>query len=83
MKHSPPHVTDHALVRYLERVRGFTFERERAEIRRICNGLGDSKKATVRSNNCLFEVRNGSVVTITPPGNGPSKTKRAEIEERA
>ena len=61
----PVHVTHHALIRYLERVRGFNFDREIAEIRKICG--------------CLFEVRNGSVVSILPKTDYPSATKRKEV----
>lgn len=72
----PVHVTDHALVRYLERVRGFKFDKERAEIQRVCAGFGDMDFATINKDGFLYEIVNGSVVTIAPRGYGPSKTKR-------
>ncbi len=69
-------VTDHALIRYLERVRGFDLDRSRAEIRDICRGI---KNGTVKLNGCNFEVKNGYVVTIAPSGREPSATKRREV----
>lgn len=74
----PIHVTHHALVRYLERVRGFKFDREIAEIRKICANI--DVNGTVKAHGCSFEVRNGSVVSIVPEGEGPCATKRAEVK---
>ena len=72
----PVHVTHHALIRYLERVRGFNFDREIAEIRKIC---GNKIDGTIKAEGCLFEVRNGSVVSILPKTDYPSATKRKEV----
>lgn len=71
-----PSVSDHALLRYLERVRGFTFEREREEIASTCRGV---ETGTVKWRGHLYEVREGRVVTITPDVGHPNKTKRIEI----
>lgn len=68
------HITEHALFRYLERVRGFSFEREKAEIRKIC---GTIQNGTVKHGGCHFEIVNGRLVTITPPSVGA--TKRAHV----
>lgn len=70
------HVTHHALVRFLERVRGFQFEREKAEILRICNGVSNG---TVKFEGCTFEIKNDSVVTVMPDSGSPSRTKRLEV----
>jgi hypothetical protein len=70
------YVTHHALVRYLERVRGFQFDREIAEIQKICAGLTNG---SVRLDGNIYEVRNGNLITITPAGKGPCKTRRAEL----
>lgn len=68
-------VTDHALVRYLERVKGFRFERERQAIRDVCKGI---QNGTVKAHGCLFEITDGRVITIAPD-NGPCRTKREAI----
>ena len=72
-------VSDHALLRYLERVRGFKFDREREAIAKIC---GVTQNATVKSNGYLFEVRNGCVVTIMEEtaDKVPCRIKRDEVK---
>ena len=72
-------VTDHALIRYLERVRGFKFDKEIAEIRRIC---GEAMNAAVKSHGCIFEVKDGSVITVMPNTGTPNHTKHAEVRAK-
>jgi hypothetical protein len=72
----PLHVTHHALVRFLERVRGFKFDKEIAEIRRICASCGPN--GTVKAQGCVFEVKNGNVVTVAPDPGFPNRLKREE-----
>lgn len=70
------HVTHHALVRFLERVRGFKFDREVAEIKTICAGI---ENGHVKAQGCVFEVKNGAVITVTPDTGSPNATRRAEV----
>jgi hypothetical protein len=70
------HITHHALIRYLERVRGFKFAREIAELQKICAGTTNGH---VRLDGHVYEVRNGNLITVTPAGKGPCKTRRAEL----
>lgn len=70
------YVTHHALIRYLERVRGFKFGREIAEMQKICEGVTNGH---IRRDGHIYEVRGGNLVTVTPIGKGPSKTRRAEL----
>lgn len=69
-------ITDHALIRFLERVRGFSFDKERAEIAKIC---GTMHTGAVLAHGCRFEVKAGVLVTITPATPTPNRTKRQEI----
>lgn len=71
-----PRVTDHALVRFLERVRGFSFDRERGQIQDICRG---TTTGTIKAFGCLFEVEDGAVITIVPENTTPSRTKRLKM----
>jgi hypothetical protein len=73
------HVTDHALLRYLERVRGFSFAREKQAIREICRGV---KNGRVKKDGCVFEVQNGSIVTIMPDTGRPNRLFREQIGVR-
>lgn len=77
--YEPFRVTDHALLRYLERVRGFGFDKERAEIAKICAGMDTG---AVLAHGCRFEVKNGVLVTITPLTATPNRTKRQEVGEK-
>jgi len=71
------HITEHALVRYLERVRGFSFEKEKEELRKICGSIDNG---TIKVHGHRFEIKNGSLITIVPPG--VNATKRKEVHER-
>jgi hypothetical protein len=70
------HITEHALLRYLQRVRKFDFRQEVKEIENICHGV---TTGTVKKHGCLFEVVDGSVITITPDTGHPNKTKRLKV----
>ena len=71
------HVTHHALLRYLERVRGFKFDKEISEIRTICCGVTNGH---IKAHGCIFEIKNGALITVTPDNGGPSRTRRQEVE---
>lgn len=71
-----PVVSDHALVRYLERIRGFSFERERGQIQDICAGV---EEGTVKFEGHRFEVMNGRVITVVPATLSPNRTRRREM----
>ena len=72
----PLRVTDHCLIRWLERVRGFNLDRDRREIQEICAGM---TSGTVKSHGHYFEIENNAVVTITPDTKMPNKTKRLKL----
>lgn len=69
-------VSDHALVRYLERVRGFKFDREAEEICRICGNVTNGR---VKSNGCIFEIKDGCLISVLPDTGRPNRTKREEV----
>jgi hypothetical protein len=73
-----PHVTDHALRRYLERVRGFKFDKEVSQIQDICRGV---ENGTVKAFGHRFEIENWVVITIAPVGEDqrPNRTKRQNV----
>lgn len=77
MTKGTPHVTDHALIRYLERIRGFKFDREVAEIRRICAAVQNGR---VKAHGCLFVVKDGYVITVNPDSGSPNRTQREEVK---
>ena len=71
-----PHVTDHALRRFLERVRGFNFDREVSQIQDICRGVHNG---TVKALGHSFEIENGCVITIVGDKPEPNRTKRLKL----
>ena len=72
-------VTDHALIRYLERVRGFKFDKEIAEIRKIC---GEEKNASIKAHGCVFEIKDGALISIMPDSGTPNHTKHVEVRSK-
>lgn len=78
-----PHVSDHAVLRFLERVQGIHVETVRRHIENLCAAAVAAGATSLRADGHAFEFRNGAVVTITP--NGPvrmSKTKIAQLGRR-
>lgn len=77
MKKSIIHVTDHAVLRYLERVEGMDIEKVRREIGRRVDLLNSHPGATaVRSAGVRYVIRDLKVVTVTASGsseNGPDQ----------
>lgn len=78
---SNPPVTDHALVRYLERAKGFDMEAVRDHIASLCAQPMAAGANCVRAEGVKFEFESGKVITCTPNG-GFSHTKRAKFAQR-
>ena len=80
----PVKITDHALVRYLERVKGFDLEPHRVEIVRICAAIEHVTGAcTISSNGFKYECNGGAVVTVRPRGSGmPVLTRQNKARNR-
>lgn len=75
-------VTDHAIVRYLERCKGVDVEAIRAHIWKICEPGVRMGATCIRAENVKFEFANGTVVTVTPPTERPNRTAQARAVER-
>lgn len=84
MKHDrePVRVTEHAIVRYLERAMGFNIEAVREHIAGICGAAAAAGAVCVRSEGLRFEITNNTVTTIVPDRQNPSLTGR-ERSQRA
>lgn len=57
--------SDHALVRYLERVKGMNLDRARAEIAEMVGRAEDHGRSGVLPTGHLYRLRDGVVYTIT------------------
>jgi hypothetical protein len=77
MKHEPLRVSDHAVLRYLERAMEFNIEAIRTHIASICSGPAGIGAVCVRAEGVRFEIINNTVTTITPDRTAPSLIGRA------
>jgi hypothetical protein len=57
-------VSDHAMVRYLERAKGFNFDRVREKLRRAAQAQIDSGAARVTIDGVELRVLDGVVMTV-------------------
>ena len=60
------HVTDHAVIRYLERVKGLDVEATRRHIADVCKGVRLAR--CVRAEGFDFVIKERCVVTVRPNG---------------
>lgn len=72
----PLYVTDHAVLRYLERHHGLNMELIRSHIQDICSAPAAFGATAVRAEGVKFEIANNRVVTVVPDGAEPSKITR-------
>lgn len=71
-------VTDHALIRFIERVKGVSLDDYRRELDDILDATTKwSRSPSPESENtCLMVVERGTLITILPPGKrGKAKDK--------
>lgn len=67
-------VTDHAVLRYMERAMGFNVEEVRTHIAAICAGAVSVRATCLRAEGVRFEIVGNRVVTVAPNGGIPSRT---------
>ncbi|MFB9148735.1 hypothetical protein [Roseovarius ramblicola] len=66
MKKPLHHVTDHALIRYLERVEGVDIEAIRREIGRVADRGIEAGANAVISGGFIFVISGPTVITVRP-----------------
>ncbi len=76
MAQEPVRVTDHAVLRYMERAMDLNIEIVRDHIASICAGPAAVGAVCVRSEGVRFEIVNNAVTTVTPDRANPSNTSR-------
>jgi hypothetical protein len=83
----PIRVSDHCVLRYLERAMGLNVEIVREHILSICAAPASFGAVCVRSEGLRFEIASNAVVTVTPdhqmPGATSQKRSRRKIEMEA
>lgn len=70
-----PTVTDHAVLRYLERVKGFDVESVRKQIAERCAPYVAGGLTALHADGVKYEFHKGVVVTVAPACSTPSRTK--------
>ncbi len=76
MTKEPLRVTDHSVLRYMERAMGLNVEIVREHIASICAGPAAVGAVCVRSEGVRFEIINNAVTTVAPDRVNPSNTSR-------
>jgi hypothetical protein len=76
-----PRVTDHAVLRYLERVRRVDIAGIRRHIAELCAPAAQAGSIALHAEGHKFEMdRRGTVVTVAPHSGMPSASKRRLVE---
>jgi hypothetical protein len=70
---SLPFVTDHALLRYLERARGIDIELIRSHIALICGPAANAGAINYRLDDVTYVFKRGHVVTVLGHGMRPKQ----------
>lgn len=71
-------VSDHALIRWIERVQGINLDPMRMEIASICAEALAAGATSVVTNEATFVLDHGKIVSILEPGQRPGRTKTFE-----
>lgn len=79
MKKSRHPVTDHAVVRYLERVQGVDIEGLRREIGRVVDQGLEAGACGVISGGFVYRIEGGCVVTVTRKHTQPPGRRRRKV----
>ncbi len=75
-------VTDHCLVRYLERAMGLNVEIVRQHILGLCGDAAAFGAVCVRAEGLRFEIADNRVCTVTPDRAEPNRTGQALALQR-
>lgn len=78
----PIRVTDHCVLRYLERAMGLNIELVRQHILTVCAAPASYGAVCVRSEGLRFEIAAGAVTTVTPDHQLPGETSRSMSQAR-
>jgi hypothetical protein len=76
-------ITDHCVVRYLERAMGLNVELVREHILSLCGDAAAFGAVCVRAEGLRFEIDGTRVCTVTPDHTVPNRTGQALARRRA
>jgi hypothetical protein len=69
----PIRVTDHAVLRYLERALGLDVEGMRVKIAALCQDACDAGALSIKTHGAVFVFEGRAVVTVLPEGGRPKR----------
>ena len=79
----PVRVSDHAVLRYMERAMGLNVEIVREHIQTLCAGPAAFGATAVRTEGVKFEIVSGAVVSVVPDtGTSISNTAQARAKAK-
>jgi hypothetical protein len=78
----PIRVSDHAVLRYLERGMGLNIEIVREHIAALCASPAAFGAIAVRAEGLRFELASNVVTTVRPDSQGPGATSRARAQAK-
>ena len=78
----PIRVSDHAVLRYLERGMALNVEAVREHIAAVCSTPAAFGAVAVRAEGLRFELANNVCVTVRPDGQGPGATSRQRTQAK-
>lgn len=77
MTKEPIRVSDHAVLRYMERAMDLNVEIVREHIATLCQPAAHAGAVCIRAEGVRFEISNNAVTTVTPDRVTPSNTTKA------
>jgi hypothetical protein len=78
----PIRVSDHAILRYLERAMNLNIEIVRGHIAHLCAAPAAYGAVCVRAEGLRFELSGGVVTTVTPDRQLPSNTSKERSQRK-
>ena len=82
IRKEPIRVTDHAVLRYMERAMGLNVEIVREHILSVCADAAAFGAVCVRAEGLRFEIIENRIVTVAPDGVQPSRISQARTRKR-
>lgn len=79
---NPIRITDHCVLRYLERAMGLNIDLVREHILTLCAGPASFGAVCVRAEGLRFEIAHNAVVTVAPDHQLPSNTSRDRARDK-
>ncbi len=78
----PLRVSDHAVLRYLERAMDLNIEVVRAHIASVCGTAAACRAVCVRAEGLRFEIADKTVTTVKPDHQLPARNSQLRSQQR-